>query len=105
VRHSREYRSSWQPEAFARFFTSPSGRDWTVQLLEVPSDVAVQTIKGPHPGRRVLRFTSHDITLDLADFPANWADRTDEELVALVRVATTPAFTPVVRHRDDDLHA
>jgi hypothetical protein len=105
VHHSREYRNAWQPEAFARFFTSPSGRDWTVQLLEVPSDVAVQTINGPHPGRRVLRFTSHDITLDLADIPANWGDCTDGELVALLRVATTPAFTPVVRRRDAERRA
>jgi hypothetical protein len=39
----------------------------------------------------VLRFESEGVTLDLVEWPPNWLDMPDEQLVALVRVAQPPS--------------
>jgi len=75
-----------------RQFLSPNGRRWTVCLFYFPSPphARYRDGVGPH-STSVLRFESEGITLDLADWPHDWLDMPDEQLVALVRVARPPA--------------
>jgi hypothetical protein len=57
-----------------RAFLYPGGRAWTVC-------VANPDFGGPP----VLRFTSGGRSVDLAEWPLNWADLSDESLAALLR--------------------
>ena len=78
-----------------REFHSPSGRRWTARLFFFPS--AGTGLAGVTPATMsgsVLRFESDDITLDLADWPNDWLQASEAELVALIRRATTPTFPP-----------
>lgn len=71
-----------------RRFQSPSGREWSAYLLELPPGLVAS-------GRReVLRFEADSVALDLADWPADWHSLDDSALVALVRRATTPNYLP-----------
>jgi hypothetical protein len=99
----------------ARTFVSPSGRQWDVELFELPPGIGVRTADGEISPSAVLRFTSGEITLDLATYPADWTDCSEEALVSLLRTARVPAFVQVgpspadivqtrndeVRHRRD----
>ena len=64
---------------FARTFRYPGGRYWSVAEWAGTDrgDAAVE-------GRRVLRFTSGRRSLDLASWPRDWQDYTDEELTSLL---------------------
>ena len=77
-----------------RSFGSPSGRQWTADLYQLPRNVAVTSTKQYGRADAVLRFSSEGVTLDLADYPANWAELSDADLVGLLRRATTPSFSP-----------
>jgi hypothetical protein len=80
-----------------RTFRSPTGREWLAEVYALPPTVDVQSIPG---SQQVLRFTSADITLDLADFPKNWNELGIDGLVWLLRMANAPAFKPVVASSD-----
>jgi hypothetical protein len=73
-------------------FVSPSGREWTVGVFELPLGVGVRTANGTISMNPVLRFVSGDVTLDLAQVPSDWASRSGQELVSLLRMAAVPAF-------------
>ena len=60
-----------------RSFRYPGGRIWAVCV--------VQNIDGSMP---VLRFTAGARSIDLRDWPKDWADREDDDLVALLRRAS-----------------
>jgi hypothetical protein len=77
-----------------RSFGSPSGRQWTAIIYELPPNVSVTATKQHLRAPSVLRFASEGVTLDLADYPANWSELTDDDLVGLLRRATTPSFSP-----------
>ena len=66
-----------------RRFVSPSGRTWTATLF-VPRDGS--------PG--LLRFQSEQLVLDLNEYPSDWFERSDDELVALARSAQPPSYRP-----------
>ena len=75
-----------------RQFQSPSGRTWTARLFYFPSPPIASAMQTDGPvSLSVLRFESDGVTLDLAEWPSDWLDRPDEELVALVRIAKSPA--------------
>jgi hypothetical protein len=65
-----------------RTFQSPRGRTWTVRLHENPTDNGSADI--------VLRFTSGDSVVDLADWPADWKDSSREEFALLLLDAAPP---------------
>ena len=79
----------------ARTFASPSGRQWTVGLFDLPPGIGVRTPEGTIATQAILRFVSDDLTLDLAVFPKDWGDNAGQELVSLLRSATVPAFVQV----------
>lgn len=68
----------------ARTFRYPDGRFWTAGILFHPDD----------GGRPRLRFSSGMRSIDLADWPRDWASRTDDALAALLRVAA-PRITGI----------
>lgn len=83
-----------------RQFISPSGRAWTARLFYFPGALNAASEHTSAPASHsVLRFESEGITLDLADWPSDWLDRSDEELVALVRAAQPPDYGIVTRPR------
>ena len=60
-----------------RSFRYPGGRVWTVSVT-------------PHPTTRdssVLRFSAGARAIDVEDWPHDWADAPDEQLIALLRRA------------------
>lgn len=63
--------------AVVRTFRYPGGRMWEVCVLQHAQD----------GGRSVLRFKSGPRYLDLRDWPKDWSDYPDEELVSLLRRA------------------
>lgn len=67
-----------------RTFSSPGGRRWTASLVLYRRPADQESIV-------VLRFRAADVTLELRQFPDDWSDRTDEELVELLRGAQPPA--------------
>ncbi|MEX2154712.1 MAG: hypothetical protein WD825_15325 [Gemmatimonadaceae bacterium] len=83
------------PARETRTFTSPSGRQWTAEVYELPRSVGVRTRQAIIPAKEVLRFSSADLTLDLQSFPADWNARTDDDLIDLVRQSSPPAFVPL----------
>jgi hypothetical protein len=58
-----------------RTFRYPGGRVWTASLTPHPTE----------PSRRVLRFSAGARSIDVADWPPDWAEQSDEELVALLQ--------------------
>jgi hypothetical protein len=83
-----------------RKFWSPSGRHWTAELYELPRGVGVRRGGTIIPAKAVVRFSSGDLTLDLASYPGDWAHRSDDELIELLRKAYPPAFAPLGDMRD-----
>ena len=76
-----------------RIFRSPSGRDWTVEVYELPAGVCVRSTSGADLATKaVLRFQSADVTLDLCTVPQHWESLTDDELITLLRSASPPTF-------------
>jgi len=67
-----------------RSFRYPGGRVWTASLAPHPTA----------PGTRVLRFSGDARVIDLEEWPGDWAERSDEELVALMRRAAPPEMLP-----------
>jgi hypothetical protein len=59
-----------------RTFRYPSGRIWVACVMQDPG--------APAP---VLRFTAGARNIDLADWPKDWVDYSDEQLVQLLRKA------------------
>ena len=81
--------------AHKRTFRSPSGRDWTVEVYELPAGVCVRSTSGADLATKaILRFQSADVTLDLCSIPERWESLSDEELVTLLRSASPPTFKP-----------
>lgn len=77
-----------------REFHSPSGRRWIARLYHFPSTgTGLAGTMAPVSSGSVLRFESEDITLDLADWPNDWLQASEAELLALLRRATTPDFS------------
>jgi hypothetical protein len=79
----------------ARTFVSQSGRQWRVELFELPPGIGVRTADGYILASAVLRFSSGEVTLDLAAYPSDWPDCSEETLVSLLRMAKVPAFVQV----------
>lgn len=78
-----------------REFHSTSGRRWIARLFYFPNTgTGLEGTARPVTSGSVLRFESDDITLDLVDWPNDWLQASDAELVALLRRATTPTFPP-----------
>jgi hypothetical protein len=76
------------PEAIAeaglvRAFVYPGGRAWTVCVVALEEG-----------GPQVLRFTSAGRSLDLATWPADWAELPEQALTALLRSIPRTTATP-----------
>lgn len=67
-----------------RTFRYPGGRVWSAAIAP-HSDIAV----GP-----VLRFTAGARTIDLARYPRDWPDLTDDSLINLLRYASPRPLAP-----------
>ena len=93
----------WQAEAgdpplAARTFRYPNGRYWTVNELPAGS-----TTSGQRP---LLRFTSGARSLDTADWPSEWSQMSEQDLVELLyrsfpRAEPTDNPTQFRRRRGD----
>jgi hypothetical protein len=80
-----------------RTFRYPGGRFWTVCVIRRPEG----------GGPPVLRFTAGARDIDLPDWPKDWADYRDDQLVELLRRAaprgpSAPPAPGVPRRRWDD---
>ena len=85
--------------AVVRSFRYPGGRVWTVSVT-------------PHPakrGHRVLRFSAGARSIDLEEWPTDWADLPDEQLTVMLRRAAPRGVLPEApatrRRRWDDRRA
>ena len=84
--------------AVVRSFRYPGGRVWTASVT-------------PHPTRldaRVLRFSAGARSIDLTDWPSDWADLPDEQLIGMLRRAAPRGMLPGSagdRRRWDDSRA
>jgi hypothetical protein len=82
-----------------RTFHYPGGRFWTVRVIQRP--------RGGGPP--VLRFTAGARDIDLRDWPGDWADYRDDQLVELLRRAAPRSQVPPApgtpRRRWDDPRA
>lgn len=85
--------------AVVRSFRYPGGRVWTVSVT-------------PHPakrGHRVLRFSAGARSIDLDEWPTDWADLPDEQLTVMLRRAAPRGVLPEApanrRRRWDDRRA
>lgn len=65
-----------------RSFRSPGGRGWTVRLHECLDRKGVHTT--------VLRLTSGDLIVELAEWPANWRTATIEEYAMMLLEGHAP---------------
>jgi hypothetical protein len=63
-----------------RQFRSSSGRTWTVQIARTDNPMSTGD---------VLRFWSHGLTCELADWPADWERLSDSSLQSLLDRALT----------------
>ena len=68
-------RSSMADVAVVRSFRYPSGGVWTASVAAHPT----------RPGARVLRFSGSGRVIDLEEWPSDWADQPEEQLVMLLR--------------------
>lgn len=62
-----------------RSFRYPGGEIWRASIFEATPDALP-----------ALRFSSESQTLDLASYPVDWADLSDDGLVALMQLARSP---------------
>lgn len=81
--------------AVVRSFRYPGGRVWTASVT-------------PHPTKkdaRVLRFSAGARSIDLTEWPSDWADLPDEQLIAILQRAAPRGILPLLpgdrRHWDD----
>jgi hypothetical protein len=96
------HRESSPPEhRQVRRFTSTSGREWTVEVFEVPQGVAVRSATGVVTNA-VLRFTASDVTLDLPNVPHDWYDCDEQSLMELLRLANVPGFVRLGSESSDE---
>jgi hypothetical protein len=82
-----------------RTFTSPGGHTWTVRLHERLER------SGAH--ETVLRFTSGDLVLELAEWPELWRTATVEEYAMMLldtQLPRRPATENTPQRRWDDRH-
>ncbi|HEY2852279.1 MAG TPA: hypothetical protein VGJ18_05495 [Gemmatimonadaceae bacterium] len=70
-------RSSMADIAVVRSFRYPSAGVWTASVAAHPT----------RQGARVLRFSGGGRVVDVEDWPSDWADRTDDQLIGLLRCA------------------
>ncbi|HVE79923.1 MAG TPA: hypothetical protein VNA89_13745 [Gemmatimonadaceae bacterium] len=81
-----------------RTFVSSGGRQWTARVVTIPS-------AGSDDGeRRVLRFSSSNLTLDVYEWPENWMQLEDATLASLAlegRPVTAPYPGSPGRKRPD----
>lgn len=79
-----------------RTFRYPGGRIWVAGVIQHPDD----------GGPPVLRFAAGSRTIDLKDWPKDWVDYPDQQLVELLRRAAPRVSAPPVpngpRRRWDD---
>lgn len=75
-----------------RTFAGPGGRTWTAQLFTFPRARATADHARPDAvdAETVLRFTAGELVLDLAEWPSDWVEWPEEQLLALVRRANPP---------------
>lgn len=91
-------RSSMDDMAVVRSFRYPGGGVWTAAVTAHPTA----------PGARVLRFSGGARVIDVEDWPHDWSDRPDEQLIALLhRVAPHGVLSPTRdrKRRTDDSRA
>jgi hypothetical protein len=84
-------------DRFVRSFRYPGGRVWSACVVKHPEG----------GGPPLLRFSAGARHIDLHEWPIDWADYTDDRLVALVRSIPRPAPSPArtgtqPRRRHDD---
>jgi hypothetical protein len=65
-----------------RTFTSPGGREWRVRVHECTDRAGTE--------QRVLRFTTEDIVVELARWPAHWQNATVSEFGLMLLDANPP---------------
>lgn len=91
-------RSSMADIAIVRSFRYPSAGVWTASVTAHPT----------RPGARVLRFSGGGRVVDVDDWPTDWADRTDDQLISLLRRAAPEHLVPASGKRshtaDDRRH-
>ena len=74
-----------------RRFRGPSGRAWTATLYDYPEPEGAGPGNGSHRPKTVLRFSSDDdVMLELAEWPRDWLELGDDQLVQLARRANPP---------------
>jgi hypothetical protein len=89
-----------------RLLHTPSGRRWTAALFYIPAAFAT----AEHGERAaacpaVLRFESHDLVLDLFDWPDDWMLLSDNELGALLRRAQLAVFASTPTRRTNEVRS
>jgi hypothetical protein len=95
---AREPSGPWPASAppVVRSFRYPGGRVWTVSLATHPRD----------PATRLLRFSAGGRAVDLDEYPVNWEELADTDLVSLLRRAwprpSVPATPGGLHRRWDD---
>jgi hypothetical protein len=77
-------RSTMDDLPVVRSFRYPGGRVWTVSVTQHPTT----------PNSRVLRFSAGGRSVDVEDWPHDWADAPDEQLIALLRDAAPRDVLP-----------
>lgn len=79
----------------ARSFRYPGGRVWTVSVTTHPR----------RPEVHLLRFSAGGRAIDLDDWPRNWSNLSDDQLISLLRRAWPRSGAPAAdspRRRWDD---
>ena len=93
------------PRTPVRTFRFPGGRFWTV--AEYKSSASDHDGAGRHDGAAVLRFTSGARSLDLPEWPGDWANRSDMELAELLTDSfprhSDPTDSAAQRRRSGDV--
>lgn len=81
--------------AVVRSFRYPGGRVWTASVTAHPTK----------RGARVLRFSAGARSIDVMQWPADWVDLPDEQLIAILRRGAPrgalPSSPPELRRWDD----
>jgi hypothetical protein len=93
------------PRGPVRTFRFPGGRFWTATEHQGPAGGAAKG-RAQASAPRVLRFTSGARSLDLAPFPANWVNMSDEQLAELLTSSfprhSDPSESAAQRRRKSD---